>query len=272
MTNIFANRTTLGPFLTILELMWMTFVLSQTVGWVGNCWPTAKGSKIIPFVLLALGFWASREGGLRASRAGGTMMWLVTILFLLILIAGIKDIQIKWLKPKINSPNPELAAMLLIPALAVRFPQKEKTSPLRWLLCIGIVGLCVSVWSTGVLSLQIAKEETGAFYEMARSLQLPGLAERFESLVSVAMTISWICLIALLLSAIQEMAESCWKTWGRKVGIICALVTGVVFLIGAEVNGWIIVIGNILFWCLVPLLEKIRNEVKKGIDKRTKKC
>lgn len=108
-----------------------------------------------------------------------------------------------------------------------------------------------------------AAQGEAVFYEAAKAVNLFGVAERFEAVVSVAMTMGYFALLSLLLSCAGAMAEEFHQGW-RRIGVLgaAAISTIIVAIIGAIEGELLLILCGIL-WIAVPLIQGTLGKTKK---------
>jgi MFS family permease len=121
-----------------------------------------------------------------------------------------------------------------------------------------------SIITAGVLSPGIAAATPNAFYETCRSLNLFGVARRFEPLISAGMTVGWFVLISLLLSCCGALTHKLFPGRGRYGVWIAAVFAAIVKLCGLHIWPWLPVFLGGLFWVGFPLLAQGLEREKKS--------
>ena len=244
-----------GKFGGAILWLWNSLAVSQVMGFTAGCWPEGETTVFLPICLAVLAAASVYDGALRGARVGATVLWLTAILYLLVVVAAVKEIQICWLRPESPESNPALATGLLtIPAsLALR---EEKGRGAGWIAGILIFPVVISACVSGVLSPDRASGVNG-FYELSRSLSLFGMIKRFEALVSVAMTVGWFCLMSLLLAGAARQSRE--KGFGTVSAAAAAIV---LFLLEVKISAFVWILGAVGVWILLPLA--LRKKARKN--------
>ena len=131
-----------------------------------------------------------------------------------------------------------------------------------------LLGLSVSVVTSGVLSLGFIVRCEAPFYEMSRSISLLGVGNRFESLAATGLTMGYFVLMTLLLKATAEAWE---QNRRAKYGLwISGIFAGFVFVSGMRINSRLLAAGTMAVWVVLPMLEsavrRIQKQTKQSLD------
>lgn len=248
-----------GRWLGALQWLWMLLVISEFMHWTKLCWPGDGTEAVIPLTLLLLAAYTVAKGKTSASRAGSTMRWPVLILFGAVLLSGVKEVQLKNLKPQWQMQTANLITAMLIPAMGAGYGS-WKGKGRTVLYAVAVSAVC-----TGVLSLNYIRGCNAPFYELGRSVTLLGIGQRFESLVAAGMTLGYYVLFTYLIG----ITAKSWEPEGRRNRSIwiSALFVAAVFVSGMRLNSRLLAVGNLAVWVLFPVLKNIAKKMKKPIDK-----
>ena len=248
-----------GKWLACLQFLWLALTVGELAKWLTPCWPTAEGSPLLSLSLLTLAAVAVSQGAAKTSRAGSILFWFLAGLFALVLGAGAKDLRGEYLAPSWDLPPMEIVAIFLLPAAAVFLPrEKSAGSPLA-LAAIGAFGFACGVWTLGILSAGVARQEVLPFYTFSKSLSLFGVAERFEALVSAGLTMGFFALYSFLLAAAGYLAECVRPGWGGGGTILCGALAAFWFLLSLALPEGVLSIGTLLLLVLAPLVPWRKN-------------
>ena len=248
-------------WLCVLQMLFAVFFLGELSTKAGACWP-AGNSTAVSLILIALAAWSAQKGLSAAARVGSVLFWFVIIMYLVVFGAGAKDIDPKWLKPDTGAGNWLGLAVLLLPCGVPVLLRREARWGVR-LVLPAVFALAAALITAGVLSPELAAAADDPFYEMGRSLNLLGIAKRFEAVISAGMTVGWFALISLLLSLCGKMFELVCENKGKAGVWIGAVLSAVWVLCGLHIGGLIIAISAAVFWVVIPILTQ-------GIDKQKK--
>lgn len=216
------------------------------------------------FVLLALAAAGAWNGAKRASHIGGVLFWFLALLYAVALGSGVKNIHFDFLRPDFDLPDARLPAVLLLPAATALLPVGGKRWSVRSGVALAVLTAAVGLLVAGTLSGGIAAQIGDPFYEYSKSLSLFGVAERFEALVSVALTMGMYAVLSILLSMAGLFADTVRPGLGRWGVVLCALAAGALLLLPA-VPGAALSAGSILLWGVFPLARSLWQR-KKGQD------
>ncbi len=258
-------------WLCAVQALWAVAALAGAATMSARAWPDAGNGIAVPLVLLALGLWSVWDGAAAAGRAAATVFWLLALLLAAVFVAGGKDIRPENLQLQWQEPDGGIVFALMLPAVGACLPGKRHAGA-AWVPAVtGLFGVAVATLCAGVLSPQLAIQLENPFYEMSRSLNLLGVAQRFEALVSAAMTLGWFCLISLLLSAVYHLAGQVHPGWERPAVAVAAIAAIGLILGGVAVPGiWLGMLAAVC-WGLLPLftqgivqIKKLRKNEKRG--------
>lgn len=251
----------LPKWLWVLQWLWIGLLIPGIISGAGECWPGAIQSHAICWVLLILAAVSAASGLREAASAAACAFWLIGILMILIMVAGIGVVEPTWLLRKREPPQPAAAWVFLIPGAAMLLPGKKPGG--SWLAAAGGIAVLMSALVDGVVPAGMQGENP--FYLYSMSLTLPGGARRMEALASVGLTMSRFCLLTLLLSLAGRAADRIREGWGTGAVLLTALVGGIVFAAGWKMPEIIFLLGTFVLWILFPAL------FKNNLEKREKR-
>lgn len=234
--------------------IWSGIFLGSIARYSANCWPDGNAYPVVPLVLLALACVNSHNGGEKASKAGAILIWFVVLSLGIVLGAGVKELNMEWIKPQSGRLNPLLIPLLLIPALTIVLPADKRRCAVSTSVIIAAACVIVAFWVSGSLSEAYAAQVQEPLYEYCKSLSLFGTVERFESFVACALTAGWFSLFGLILSAAGQFAGRKQEKWGRGGVWLCALTAAVIMCLKWDLSGYQLSIGSGLLWVVLPLL------------------
>ena len=242
----------LPRWLCVLELVWLTVFLGGIAKTSASCWPTTDAVPVIPLVLLLLAAFAACRGSVPVARTGATLVWLIIPVLGILGITGVADVNPDWIRMELEVPNGMLIGLLLIPCVCAFLPREMPTSS-RWSAAIlGAVAVAGAVLVDGLLGETGAMYAENSFYEFSKSINLFGIAERFEALVACVLTGSWFALFALMLSAAYHLTEEIFAPAG-KYGVWAVVIgSGVLMCILPNRSEWM-AIGALIFWGFLPV-------------------
>lgn len=238
-------------------------LLSEILKWTAGIWPGGNTEPAVPLILLALAAWSARRGPANASKVGSVLFWFVLLLYLAVFAAGVKEVETRWLVPTIRLPEAAGMLVFLLPAAASVLPREGKDRQGKIWLSL-LFALTAAVLTNGVLSAKVAGMTDKAFYEMSRSLSLPGLGGRFEALVCAGMTVGWFALMSLLLSLCAAAADALKTGWGKRGLWMSAAVAAGWHLCGLHIPWQLTVSFCTVFWVFFPVLTQEIVKIKKS--------
>lgn len=239
--------------LCLVELIWFVMLLGQMMSMSAAYWPGRKSEIVVPLVLLAL---AAYSCGKHPCRVAGVLFWILMIMYIPVLVAGAKDVELAWLIPESMELDLQVIPVLLLPCAAKVLGVGKKSG--GWYP--GILLFEVSLWliTAGVLSPGVAAEMETPFRELSRSLTI-GAASRFESLISVAITLGWFSFACILLQSARTLLM--WLgVKGKYAPWLAAVVAFGVQMTGIELSGVWTAIITVIAWILMPMLSNKKDQ------------
>lgn len=256
-----------GRILPWIQILGMTLLLAAAAGFCGDCWAERRNPWFFPAALLALAAVGACGGPKRCGAAGAALFWGLAGMMAVVLVFAAPELRGAWLRPSWKADGGWTAAILLLPAAGALLP-REKGRLWPWMLGILLTGAGISLITAGCIAPWVARDKSGAFFAAVQMIQISGVAERFDALIAGVMTLSWYCLLSLLLSGVRSLAESQterwknWAVWGS---------AGAAFLGSGAArrgNGWAFAGVAAAVLVLAPLLpKKTAKKDEKGVDK-----
>ena len=124
------------------------------------------------------------------------------------------------------------------------------------MLTAGMICALAAAVVAGVISPTLAQGAENPFYLMTKNLELLGIAQRFEAVVSAAMTVGWFSLICLLLSLGGRYAQKMNANWSRAGALVAAATAGAGMLFKLHISWWIVGLLAAVFWVFLPLITQ----------------
>ena len=232
--------------------IWTSAVLAHMLPAAAGYWPAGGAEKIVSLSLLALAVISGNEN--RAARTCSTLFWLALPLFILILTAAGKELRTEWLKPYPGKWSGELVVTLLLPGVWMQSVHKKGNvrGIAGALLAVGL-----SVLYQGILGASLDRTIT-PFYEVGRTIGSVG----FEPTAAVAATIGWYCFGTMMYRISVNGAESFGIPKGKAACVTALLCAGLIWL-DLKITGWVLVLGSIGIWLLIPALKKFLKKDEK---------
>ena len=261
----------LGPWAALLAWAWFVGAAALAASMAVTAFPQDNAFPLIPLVLLILAAVAASEGSAAACRFGATLFLAVAPLLALVLAFGAFGVEWDHLAPA-GEPLDAVAplAVLLLPGAAfyVRDGLTGRGTPWkRWFLLAAALAVAVSVVCVGFLGLPLAEASANAFWYMSRSISVLGVMERFEAVISAFLAISFCTLLAFLLTAGQKALSCAAEKATPKAAVwVTAAAAGGGLWVVPKVPEWVWIVGNLLFWGVLPtvtLLVVYRKKFRK---------
>lgn len=246
-----------------LLLLYNIIVIGSLLHQCDESWPVGNSYPAVPLIVLALAAWSAQKGPSAAARVGAVLFWVVLIMYLVAFGAGVKDVQLRWLKPRWDVPDAMGLLIFLLPSAAACLLRPNTKGGVR-LMLPAVFTVAAAIITVGVLSAPVAMRLGNSFYEMSRSISIAGVARRFEALISAGMTVGWFALLSLLLSICGLCVQRLFAGWGRTGVWVGALLSGGWMLCGLHIPGWILRFGGALFWGAMPVLTQGLGRIKKS--------
>ena len=203
-----------GKWYRIAQILWLVFLLGQLGKWPAHTWPGGTDFPVVPLTLLALGVFASLDGGSYAAWCATALFWLLLILYSVILFSGLSEWKLKNFTPESGMVSWELLLVLLLPAVVGMLPGER--ADLRGIAGVALTAVLLGLWTIGTLTRGVAEQVSWPLYESVKGMNLFGVAERYEAFVSVTATMGYFILFSLLFSGIGTQAEEIPGLGGKK--------------------------------------------------------
>ena len=249
----------------ILQMAWLVLVLSEMLRWSLAIWPTAGTTPVVPVTLLILAAMSAYNGASVSSRTASMLFWFVSALYVLVIFSGIQNVKLSYLKPEWRMPSISTVTALLLPTAVSFIPREREQKRLLVYPIIALFLTAAALFTVGTLSPAVAGSESWPLYESGKSLSLFGVAERFEAFISVASTMGYCALYCLILSGMGHLAQHACNR--GKAGVIVGTVLSGALLFCPQMPSWVLPMGILLLWILLPglgSLRFLRKSTKKG--------
>lgn len=237
------ERPRIPGWLSGLRILTMVLLIAWILERTSEPWPGRGAQFAVPLALLVLGAVSVQKGAEQAAAAAGVLRYGIYGILAVLMVAGLGDIPWKSLVPKAELPDGPLAAVMLLPLLAVH--RKEQGNPLP------IAAVLASIVTVGATSL----------YEYSRGLSIAGAAEHLESLAACAITVGYFGTVSWLLdgcAAEQDNSgrQNGWGVFGT------AAVAYAVYLLKIPHAPWLYAGLELLFWGVLPLFVAPKRNLK----------
>ena len=246
-----------------LLFIYVSVLMGQLLHETAQSWPVGNSDPAVPLILLGLAAWSAQKGPGAAARVGAVLFWVVLGLYLAVFAAGVKDVKLSWLKPDLYEPDWLGLTVFLLPWAGSGLLKTRGTPGRHGWLTVAFV-LAGTLITAGVLSPAMAVGSANAFYDMSRSLDLLGVARRFEALICAGATVGWFALLSIFLTLCGSYAQKVFPGRGR-AGVWAAAGAAAGWkLCGLHINPIYLLLAGTVFWVVVPLLAQGLGKIKKS--------
>jgi hypothetical protein len=235
-----------GKLLRLGQLILLSIVAGIFSREISACW--GEESVSMPLVLLVLAALSAGNGAQNAGRVCCCVAWAATIVYAVILAVGVKNIE--WTRlAEMGYCHEMMIVSFLMPAIWLLLPaERSKAVSLIGMVVFGAV---ISILCFGTLSSRGVMDAQLPIYQYSKSLTMLGIAERFEAVASVVLTLGIYCTLSLILRAAEEM---------MKHG---ALVAAIIAAINVRIDTVFVVIISVIMWIILPLIVNVKKVKKR---------
>lgn len=237
------ERPRIPGWLSGLRIMTMVLLIAWILERTSEPWPGRGAQFAVPLALLVLAAVSVPKGAEQAAAAAGVLRYGIYGILAVLMVAGLGDIPWRSLAPKAELPDGPLAAVMLLPLLAVH--RKEQGNPLP------IAAVLASIVTVGATSL----------YEYSRGLSIAGAAEHLESLAACAITVGYFGTVSWLLDGCAAEQNNSGRRTGWGV-FGTAAVAYAVYLLKIPHAPWLYAGLELLFWGVLPLFVAPKRNLK----------
>ena len=238
-----------------LCLLWNFLILGAAARYLCGVYPGSGAFPLTGALLLLLAAYASGKGVSAVARVSAICFFFFLVLYGLLLGFSLPQMNPQWLRPVTRPRWLQLpAALCPVCALYLTDSCRSRGRLAGWLAGGTALALLAALVTAGCVCPEVAGAEPFAFYTMSKSISLFGTMERFEALVSAALTAGAFCLLALLclsnaaiLRAVRPQAE-------KYAPIGNFLLGGASIWLIAGVGMSVLAAGSAIFWGILPLL------------------
>lgn len=216
-------------------------------------WPGKWSELIVPLVIAALAVNAVWNGIDAAAICGGALRWIVLPGFCLLLLAGLRSVEIKNLEPRLV--HMEEMGMVTVLLLAAAREQGIRDSGKSAGLALMSAVICMGVIGTG-----------GTVLDYSRTITLRTVSIRMESIAASIMTVSYFAMILYCIVQAEAVEEREERDNNKRILIFTAIAYALSFVNGSIMK-WVITSTGIVLWIVIPLIS---NVIEKEIEKREK--
>lgn len=236
-----------------LEYLWMICVLSWLLRKPSESWISETAYPAVPLILLALAALSAYRGLSISARTGSCLFWLIALVFAGVIAAGAGEVETKELLKSGTGWDPVLPIILLIPALVI-YAREGSGKALPAALRIGTFAVVISSLVVGTLSLEVAMISENPFREWVSGLSLVGTLQRFDALVSVALTMGWFALLSFVLCVAGRMREGVNENSYGKGVLFAAVSGGALMWLPIAYSSEMLLILCVILWFAAPII------------------
>lgn len=251
--------------LLLLELGFLVPTAAAVAAMAPACWPDGGSFPLFPLTLLALGAAAAVLGPEPCERSAVVLGLGCALFFAATLFATTLQLRPSYDPGPPADALPVLACALT--ALVGRFlPARQRRGG-------GWFWVALGAFAVAALCAAFGKGTTLPLLRAVESISLPGFLQRFDALMSCALTVGLFLALSLLGCAAREIIRTLGKD--SRYGAAVMAAAGVLVFFIEAIPVWFFVTGACLFWGLVPLLPLSmggHGEEKKSLSKPEKKC
>ena len=250
-------------WLCLAEMVWLIVVLTAFGRWITGSWPSGNVYPAVPLTLLVLGAICASRGDETAGRAGSIVFWLMALIYGAVVAAGLGDMEVAELLVFDGGLDPRLVAVMLLPCLAAFVKRNGRDLPFGSLVAIGAWTIIVSALVTGGLSLRVSMNAEKPLYKWLEGLSILGTLQRFESLVSVALTMGWFAVVSFVLCVGGALSSNIKEgsfprgVWGMSIA------AGIITTQNVVITTEMVLFGSVLMWVIMPMLTVLFGRNKK---------
>lgn len=250
--------------------MLLILALGRACRFTGESYPTSDKMLWIDLILLALAVYAAKDGMEKILRTAAICFFFLLLIYVIIGIFSIKNINIVYPtgRPVFNQEYTALS-WLFLPLFASLF-RDTSVKERKGLWAVGhflmTVGPTVLVWITQ--SPAFASLEKFPFYAAVKTIRVFHIMERFEAILSAALTAGNFLLMGMLTVFGEKMLDRMFPQM-RKGLKYCILFFGAVVarLIKIQLLDLLIAVLAPILWGLLPIilfLKKRRKILQKN--------
>lgn len=230
--------------LLLLELAFLVPAAAAVAAMAPACWPDGGSFPLFPLTLLFLGGAAAVLGPESCERSAVVLGLGCALLFAATLLATTLQLRPSYDPGPPEDALPVLACALL--ALTGRFLPARQGRGGGWFWA------ALGAFTVAALCAAFGKGTTLPLLRAVESISLFGFLQRFEALLSCALTVGLFLSLALLGCAAGELTGAMGKD--RRLGAAVMLPAAALVFFLEAVPVWFFVAGACLFWGLVPVL------------------
>ncbi len=240
--------------IALLTLLWTVVALAWSANLADSAFPMVDGFPALGWTMLAVAAWGSKKGSAACARCAGILCLFLLILYGMITVFAVPDVQINNLKPTGTWKNGMWAVgLFLLPAGVWYLPCKTGNNKGRKKigLFLPLASAVLAAVTAGVLSPLLAASVPSPLYTLAQSVSLFGVVERIEPLLSAAMIMGVFCLLSAMTCTCRALADRLcpWK-WS---GVAACIAAGALMGMAKNIPIAVIAAGGVVISAAIPI-------------------
>lgn len=249
-----AAQSGLGKTLLAPLLLWNFLALGMTARYLCGAYPDAGGFPLTGALLLLLAAYAANKGVSAVARVSAICFFFLIALYALVLGFAAPQLRPQWLtlqtKP-VWTILPAVFSPVCVLFLTGHCTERGKSA--GWLFGGMALAFLAAFVAAGCLSPEVAGAEPFAVYTVTKSLSLFGAMERFEALVSAALTAGGFTLLGLLCLTNAELIRALWPRAEKCSGVANFLLGFAGIFASGVLNAGISAAVSAIFWGILPI-------------------
>lgn len=228
----------------------LVLLLGRAAQFTGISYPTAEHTLWMDLLLLALAVYASKGGLDRILRVCAICFFFLIVIYLLIAVFSLKNINVIYptgvVRPEIGYTS---LIWVFLPVLfcthrAIRVRQRRGI----WAALLFALWILPTILVWISQSRDFASCEKVPFYAMVKTIRAFRIVERFEPVLSAALTAGNFCLMSALCVLLREHLQKIVPDCGERAGTV------VIFLISALICTMKYPLPDILIVLVAPIV------------------
>ena len=249
-----AAQSGLGKTLLAPLLLWNFLALGMTARYLCGAYPDAGGFPLTGALLLLLAAYAANKGVSAVARVSAICFFFLIALYALVLGFAAPQLRPQWLTLQAKPVWTILPAVFSpVCVLFLTGHCTERGKPAGWLFGGMALAFLAAFVAAGCLSPEVAGAEPFAVYTVTKSLSLFGAMERFEALVSAALTAGGFTLLGLLCLTNAELIRALWPRAEKCSGVANFLLGFAGIFASGVLNAGISAAVSAIFWGILPI-------------------
>lgn len=237
--------------------------LGMVVNWAQEAYPSATHQWAMGLILLAVATYAARKGIKPLLRTAAICFFFLVVIYAVVILFGLGDISIVRKTGWRGFGAEDLNLVWLLLPLAVHWMDGGKPArPWRWAWAAICILPCLVCWLS--LSANVAGNEVFPFYTLTKSISLLGVMERFEVILSAALTTGIFCLMGIFSHICGSILEKQFPRAGENVYCLVFAVSALAALVNTAWLRLLIAILAPIFWGIVPIITQLVGLGKKS--------